>query len=142
MVVLHQDQVYGDCVMGIPETVLEQLSLRRHDQRDVSLNQVWELCPMNARCSFGHSKGLKKAIINHTDPQQLTLLPSGPGTAISQPGWGFPVCYLDSCYQMRSQPRLPQNLGTPRTWDLPHSRTGCWGRNARFLFRFYFFCNK
>lgn len=35
VVVLHQDQVYGDCIMGIPETVLEQLFLRRHDQRDV-----------------------------------------------------------------------------------------------------------
>lgn len=86
MVVLHQDQVYSECIIGIPETVLKEVSLRPHNKPDVQkgagdqgsgllktgLEALSHECQIQSRTL---ERAVKKAIINHTDPSATQSAP-------------------------------------------------------------------
>lgn len=105
-------------MIGIPGTALKEVSPGSHDKpgvQKVACKQGSELLrtcleAVSHECqvqSWTLQGAVKEAVINHSDPPQLTLLPSAPGTAISQPVQGFPVSHLDSSPIINSQPRLP-----------------------------------
>lgn len=128
-------------VMGVARTVLKAGTINLHSKPGV-LKTAWEqnseffltcLEAVSCECrlqSWVH-RAAEKALINRTTPQRPTPFAGTPGTAVSHPVRGFPVCPLDSC----SCPPLPAEMLPPsRIQDLSRLRIGCWGKDARFLF--------
>ena len=132
-------------MIGVPGTASKEVSLSPHDKpgvQKVACKQGSELLrtcleAVSHECqvqSWTLQGAVKKALINHSDTPQLTLLPSAPGTAISQPVQGFPVSHLDSFPSSTPSQDSPsfQDSGfiTLKNWVL---ETRC---HIPFLFRF------